>query len=96
MKITQEELTRMRDAASRGQASPRDMRRVLDALDASEAETAWLSRCLAGACVKNRSGRCFLDGVSPCDAVVYRNLSFIMAHKRPTSRNLNLGGRSQP
>ena len=65
MKITQEELTRMRDAASRGQASPRDMRRVLDALDASEAEAAWLSECLAGACVKNRSGRCFLDGVCP-------------------------------
>lgn len=65
MNITQEELTRMSDAASRGQASPRDMRRLLDALASSEAEAAWLSRCLAGACVKNRNGRCFLDGVCP-------------------------------
>lgn len=66
MNITQEELTRMRDVASRGQASLRDMRRVLDALDASEAKSALLSRWLGrGVCKKQKRTLFFWMGCVP-------------------------------
>ena len=40
--ITVTSLARSRDLTSRGQASPKNMRRVLDALEAAEAESARL------------------------------------------------------